>query len=113
MLKKTQAHARALGRIRVRYGVDKLDRSAFTNNVSRTGAFLRTNMVYPPGKTIKAQFNFDSRVVVVHAKVVWAKQVPPKLAHLLHCGMGLRFISPGSEWSEAFESWESRKSSHK
>lgn len=104
-----QAHPRTRGRIRVRYGLDSLDRTAFTMNVSRTGAFIRTNQVFPPGKTVKVEFNFADRTLVVYAKVVWAKKVPAQLAHLLHCGMGVRIVDPGPEWRDAFEGWESEK----
>jgi Tfp pilus assembly protein PilZ len=108
-MKEKQAHPRTRGRIRVRFGTDKLDRQAFTMNVSLTGAFLRTNQVYPPGRTIKVQFNFDDRSVTLFAKVIWAKKVPPQMAHLLHCGMGVRFVNTGAEWFELFEGWESAR----
>jgi Tfp pilus assembly protein PilZ len=110
-IRERQAHPRTLGRVRVRFGIEKLDRSAFTMNVSQTGAFIRTNHVYPPGKTIKVEFNFPDRSVTVFAHVVWAKKVPPEMAHLLRCGMGVRFINPGVEWVELFGSWESDKKS--
>ncbi len=32
---------------------------AFTMNVSQTGAFIRTNNVLAPGKTIKVEFNIE------------------------------------------------------
>ena len=108
-IKDRQAHPRTRGRIRVRFGLDKLDRSAFTMNVSLTGAFLRTNQVLPPGKTIKVEFSFSDRTLTVWARVVWAKKVPVQMAHLLQCGMGVRFVNPGPEWLEAFESWERDK----
>jgi hypothetical protein len=104
-----QAHRRTRGRVRVRYGLERLDRTAFTMNVSLTGAFIRTNHVFPPGKTIKVEFNFQDRTLTVYAKVVWAKKVPAQLAHLLHCGMGVRIVDPGPEWIDAFEGWESGK----
>jgi len=95
----------------VRFGTDTLDRTAFTMNVSLTGAFIRTNQVLSPGKTIKIEFAFPDRTLEVYAKVVWAKRVPPQMAHLLPCGMGVRFVQPGSDWFEAFESWEAGKKS--
>jgi len=109
MRKERQSHPRTRGRIRVRFGVDKLERTAFTMNVSQTGAFLRTNQVLAPGKTIKVEFAFSDRTLTVYAKVVWAKQVPAQLAHVLMCGMGVRFINPGPEWVAAFGGWESDK----
>jgi len=104
-----QGHPRTRGRIRVRFGKDKPDRLAFTNNVSLTGAFVRTNNVFPPGATIKIEFQHDGREVTLYAKVVWAKKVPPALAHTLHCGMGVRFVNPGPEWIELFDAWNRGK----
>ena len=109
MRNDNQAHPRTRGRIRVRYGVGKLERSGFTMNVSLTGAFIRTNNVYPPGTTIKAEFHFEDGPVSVQARVVWAKKVPRELAHLLQCGMGVRFVSPGTEWTRLFSGWETKK----
>jgi hypothetical protein len=40
---------------------------------------------------------------------VWAKRVPAELAHTLQCGMGVRFINPGGDWEETFESWRAGK----
>jgi Tfp pilus assembly protein PilZ len=108
-IRENQSHPRTLGRLRVRFGIEKPERSAFTMNVSQTGAFIHTNQVYPPGKTIKVEFNFPDRSISVHAHVVWAKRVPREMAHLLRCGMGVRFINPGPEWVELFDSWESGK----
>jgi uncharacterized protein (TIGR02266 family) len=106
-----QAHPRTRGRIRVRFGVEQLDRTAFTMNVSQTGAFIRTNQVFVPGTTIRMEFHFPDTPLTVHARVVWAKKVPPQMAHLLHCGMGVRFVNPGPEWVEIFGGWEAGKKS--
>jgi hypothetical protein len=89
--------------------VENLDRSGFTMNVSLTGAFIRTNNVYPPGATLKTEFNFEDGPVTVRARVVWAKKVPREMAHLLKCGMGVRFVNPGPEWTELFSGWETKK----
>ena len=37
--------------------------------------------------------------------MAWGKKVPPQLAHLLDCGMGLQFIEPGAEWSAFYSEW--------
>ncbi len=103
--------SRVRGRIRVRFGEMHLERLAFTMNVSPTGAFIRTNNVYAPGKTIKVEFNFKHEATTLFARVVWAKKVPPQLAHLVQCGMGLRFINPNPEWDALFEKWESSRGS--
>ena len=95
--------------MKVRYGVRGLDRTAFTNNVSLSGAFVKTNNVFKPGTTIKVEFDFPGQASTVWAQVVWAKKVPAQMAHILHCGMGVRFINPGPEWVELFSKWEQKK----
>ena len=42
-------------RIRVRFGVGRLEKTAFTMNVSETGMFIHTNHVHAPGKTIQVE----------------------------------------------------------
>jgi Tfp pilus assembly protein PilZ len=90
--------------------VDALDRTAFTNNVSLSGAFLRTNMVFRPGTTIQLELALPDGAVQLWGQVVWSKKVPPQLAQTLHCGMGIRFVNPGPEWEEAFRRWQGGKS---
>jgi len=104
-----EAHPRTRGRIRVRYGLEDLDRTAFTMNVSETGAFIRTNNVYPPGRMLKVEFNLGDKTVELQARIVWAKKVPPQLAHLLPCGMGIRFVNPPVGWMTLYESWSDGK----
>ena len=99
-MREKQHHPRKRGRIRTRYGVDALERSAFTSNLSVSGAFLRTNMVYRPGTTIQLELTFPDETVQVWAQVIWSKKVPPQLAQTLHCGMGIRFVNAGPEWEQ-------------
>ena len=99
-------------RIRVRYGVDKADRTGFTQNVSETGLFVKTNNVFKPGSTIQVEMEFPERKFGMWARVIWAKKVPPQLAHILDCGMGVCFIDPGTDWVEFYMGWK-RSSTHR
>jgi hypothetical protein len=38
-------------------------------------------------------------------EVIWAKKVPPQLAHLLDCGMGIRFVDPPPDWPGFYADW--------
>jgi len=98
--------------LRVRFGEKQPERTGFTMNVSKTGAFIRTNNVYAPGRKIKIEFNFDDESTTVFAQVMWAKKVPPQLAHLLACGMGVRLIDPGPDWDALLEKWASTRGLH-
>ena len=92
-------------RLMVRFGTSAADKTAFTKNVSETGLFVQTNAVFKPGTTIQVQLNFPDRQFSMWARVVWAKTVPPQLAHILECGMGLCFIDPSAEWLSYFRDW--------
>jgi hypothetical protein len=96
---------RAKKRVMVRYGLEKPDRTGFTKNVSETGLYIKTNNVLKPGLTIQIELHFPDRKFSMWARVVWAKKVPPQLAHVLECGMGICFIDPSPEWVEYFRAW--------
>ncbi|MDH3627455.1 MAG: PilZ domain-containing protein [Acidobacteriota bacterium] len=95
---------RARKRVRVRYGVDALNRTGFTRNVSPTGLYIGTNSVFAPGTTLQVELKIDEQTFTMWARVVWAKKVPPQLAHVLDCGMGVCFIDPDPDWLSFFES---------
>ena len=100
---------RSRKRLRVRYGVERLEKTAFTKNISETGVYLQTNQVYAPGTTLQLEIDFPGRAVGLWARVVWAKKVPPQLAHVLECGMGLCFIDPGADWYQFFSQWQKER----
>jgi len=102
--KRRQARARR--RIMVKYGLTTADKTAFTKNLSETGLFLGTNSVFKPGTTIQVQIQFPKETFSMWAEVVWAKVVPPQLAHVLECGMGVRFIDPTPDWKTYFVAWK-------
>jgi Tfp pilus assembly protein PilZ len=89
----------------VKYGTSTSEKTAFTKNVSETGLFVGTNQVFKPGTTIQVQIQFPERTFNLWARVVWAKAVPPQLAHVLECGMGLCFVDPGAEWFSFYRDW--------
>lgn len=100
-----RATNRARKRLMIRYGLHGPERTAFTKNVSETGLFLQSNMVFKPGTTIQVQLEFPDRQFSMWARVVWSKKVPPELAHILECGMGICFIDPSSDWLAYFKDW--------
>jgi Tfp pilus assembly protein PilZ len=104
--KRRQGRARR--RIMVKYGLSTADKVAFTKNLSETGLFLQTNTVFKPGTTIHVAIQFPSETVSLWAQVVWAKVVPPQLAHVLECGMGVHFIDPPSDWKAFFIEWKKK-----
>jgi hypothetical protein len=95
-------------RLMVRYGTTEANKTAFTKNVSDTGLFLQTNSVLRPGTTLQVEVVFPDRSFKMWARVIWAKKVPPELAHILACGMGICFIDPPADWIEYYHSWSRR-----
>ena len=96
---------RAKRRVMVRFGTRTPDKTAFTKNVSETGMFLQTNTVFKPGTTLQIQAEFPDQTFSMWARVVWAKKVPPQLAHILGSGMGVCFIDPTPDWLQYYERW--------
>ena len=98
---------RARKRVMVRYGVGHPEKTGFTKNISPTGVYIKTNAVFAPGTMLQMEIELGTRKISMWGQVVWAKRVPPQLAHVLDCGMGVRFVDPGPEWTEHYPHWES------
>lgn len=99
---------RVRGRALVRFGVEKLDRTGFSKNLSQGGLFIGTNNVHPPGTVLQLSLQFPDATFSLWGRVAWAKKVPPQLAHLLECGMGIEIIQPPPEWVEFFSRLKKR-----
>lgn len=80
-------------RLTVRFGIDETNRVAFTEDVSRTGMFIKTPNICNPNTRIKITFEIATEKVELEARVMWAKKVPQNLFHLVKkSGMGVRFL---------------------
>jgi hypothetical protein len=80
-------------RLTVRFGMGETNRVAFTENVSRTGMFIRTPNIYSPNTMIRIEFELANNKVELEGRVMWAKKVPQNLFHLVKkSGMGIRFL---------------------
>src|SRR6185369_16823193 len=78
-------------RVTVRFGEDAAQKLAFTEDLSRSGIFIKTAQIVPPGRSIKVEFMLDDAVVKLEGTVIWAKKVPANLIRLVQkCGMGVR-----------------------
>ena len=79
--------------ITVRFGIDEVNRVAFSEDVSITGMFIKTPNICPPNTKIKVEFEIANNKVELEARVMWAKKVPQNLFHLVKkSGMGVRFL---------------------
>ena len=96
---------RSLKRIMVRFGTEKPDKTGFTKDFSLSGLFVRTNTVFKPGTTVNVEMAFPEKTITVRGRVAWAKKVPPQLAHVLECGMGINFLEVDPEWADFYAKW--------
>lgn len=80
-------------RLTVRFGMEEASRVAFSEDISRTGMFIKTANIYPPNTRIKLDLDISGATVQMEARVMWAKKVPQNLFHLVKkSGMGVRFL---------------------
>lgn len=81
-------------RLSIRFGIDDPNRVAFTEDISKTGMFIKTPNIAPPNTKIRIAFTLsDDQYVEIEARVMWAKKVPQNLFHLVKkSGMGVRFL---------------------
>jgi hypothetical protein len=100
---------RSRKRFLVRFTINGVERTGFTKNISDRGLNIHTNQVARPGTTLPVVVRVEEGTFSLWATVVWAKKVPPELAHLLECGMGVRFIDPTPEWVEFCKRWRATR----
>ena len=80
--------------IQVRFGAEGDDtrRAGFTTNISRTGAFIRTNFPSRPGTRLVVEAAQAEHWFAVVGQVVHAAKVAPALEKVRPSGMGIRFL---------------------
>jgi hypothetical protein len=99
-------HVRIPARLEAQYGIHGFDLSAPLENISLSGACIRTNDVFPTGTRIKLRIAFPDRQIVHTGEVMWAIKVPERDRETMMCGMGVQFVNPGFEWAEYFVRWQ-------
>ena len=57
---------------------------------------------------MQVELIFPDRTFKLWARVIWAKKVPPQLAHILDCGMGVCFSDPSADWVDYFADWQAQ-----
>jgi hypothetical protein len=96
--------------LRVRYGLEKPEKLAFTEDISMTGLSIRTHEVVKPGSVIVAELYLsDDTKILIKGCVTWAKKLLPAMAgETKKEGMGIKivkFLSDGeSVWKKYIES---------
>lgn len=80
-------------RISVSFGIDKIEKFGFTDDITHEGLFIRSAVVAKPGVTIKVEIKHPQGVVALIGEVRWAKKVPQNFLNRLKGGMGVKIMS--------------------
>ncbi len=90
--KRTRKRVRR--RLTLRFGSEAPVRTAFTEDVTEHGLFIKTTNLYAPGTRIVIELALpDELRVTVIGMVRWSKKVPPTMIHLANkAGLGIRFL---------------------
>src|ERR1044072_2864608 len=67
---------------------------AISTNISRTGIFVRTQMVLPSGTRMRIAVGHSGRSCTIEGGVMRALPSPAHLQSALRSGMGVRFLGP-------------------
>lgn len=80
-------------RITVNFGIDKIEKFGFTDDINHSGLFIRSAVVVKPGVTIKIEIKHPQGLIALIGEVRWGKKVPANVLHKLKGGMGVRIQS--------------------
>jgi len=77
-------------RISINFGIDKIEKFGFTDDINHDGLFIRSAVVVKPGVTIKVEIRHPQGLIALIGEVRWGKKVPPNVLHKLKGGMGVQ-----------------------
>jgi PilZ domain-containing protein len=89
--------ARLRKRYSVRFGPGDLAHSGHTQDVSESGLYLLSNIIYPPNTVLVLQVEYPEKTVTLRGIVRWSKDLPPVFRRNLRGGMGVEFIAAGGK----------------
>ena len=80
-------------RISVNFGIDKIEKFGFTDDITHEGLFIRSAVVVKPGVTIKVEIKHPQGLIALIGEVRWGKKIPSNVLHKLKGGMGIQIKS--------------------
>ena len=80
-------------RISVNFGIDKVEKFGFTDDINHDGLFIRAAAVVKPGVTIKVEIKHPQGLIALIGEVRWGKKVHSNVLHKLKGGMGVQIKS--------------------
>jgi Tfp pilus assembly protein PilZ len=88
-------HRRYSKRLKVEWGEQDFSNTAFTNNISKSGAFVISGKLPKIGQNVHIKITGEAgRWFACEGVVKWAKEVPPALRQIQRSGYGVRFMLP-------------------
>jgi hypothetical protein len=76
-------------RFSLNFGIDKVEKFGFTDDITHDGLFIRSAVVVKPGVTIRVEIKHPDGLIALLGEVRWAKKVPPGFIHKMKGGMGV------------------------
>lgn len=80
-------------RVSVNFGIDKIEKFGFTDDIHHNGLFIRSAVVVKPGVNIKVEIRLPQGLIALVGEVRWGRKVPPNVLHKLKGGMGVQIKS--------------------
>ena len=80
-------------RISLRFGIDKVEKFGFTDDLNHDGLFIRSAITVKPGGTIIVAIEHPQGMISLTGEVKWVKRVPSNVIHKLKGGMGVEIKS--------------------
>ena len=103
--RKARRARRVQAELKVRFGVDGLDCSATSSNISEDGIHIASNAAIKIGSRIQLAIDFPRHASRQTGEVIWAIQVPEHLVDSMVYGLGVRFVDPDPGWASVFGQW--------
>ena len=102
--RERRSFKRVRKRVKVRYGVDGLDKNGMTADVSAGGLFLGATSVHLPGCKLHLQLLPEDRDFFAEGVVMHVRRVPAALRRTEKQGMGIAFCDPAELVRELLQS---------
>jgi hypothetical protein len=103
MLKRAKPAPRKKRKLRVSFGIERLDFQGMTLDVSETGAFICAQQMIEPGMKMRVLIETPAGNLALEGRVVWMCDSihPSRSPH--EAGMGIRWVSTDDTFQDFFQ----------
>ena len=94
MSQNDKRHSKRIGfQAAVLFGLEKPPRHwAYITNISDTGIFIKTNLIFPAGKKLYVTVKDDKGDYEMEGTIMRAEKIPPAFAREGESGMGVELV---------------------